>query len=246
MEHAMTVNSRVHGVVIAGDRAQHAALAAEFCARAITSAVDERGVARVALSGGSTPSEAYQHLASLALPWEHVEWYWVDERAVDPGNARSNYAAAARDLKLEGGAHGKAHRMEGEAKDLAAAAASYEALLRRAFGIAGAVAFDVLTLGIGDDGHTASLFPGTGAVKIDDRLVAAIPEQPDKGLEARLTLTAPVILEARLVVMLARGASKQKVVAAARQNGPEDKIPARILQRAKGRVVWVVDKEAAG
>lgn len=242
----MSVSSRVQGVMIADDRAQHAALAAELIARAISSAVDERGVARVALSGGSTPSDAYQHLASLALPWEQVEWFWVDERAVDPKSPRSNYAAAARDLQLEGGAHGKAHRMEGEAPDLAAAAAAYDALLRRSFGIAAAAAFDALILGIGDDGHTASLFPGTGAVKIDDRLVAAIPEQPDKGLEARLTLTAPVIQEARLIVVLARGESKKKVVAAARQGGSEDEVPARIVQRAKGRVVWVLDKEAAG
>lgn len=242
----MNINSRVHGVVIADDRAQHAAFAAELCARAISSAVDERGVARVALSGGSTPSEAYQLLATLSLPWENVEWYWVDERAVGPESPRSNYAAAARDLQLEGGAHGKVHRMQGEAPDLAAAAAAYEALLRRSFGVASSVSFDVITLGIGDDGHTASLFPGTGAVKINDRLVAAIPEQPDKGLEARLTLTVPVILEARLAVVLARGEGKRKVVAAARQSGSEEKIPARILQRAKGRVVWVVDKEAAG
>lgn len=242
----MNINSRVHGVVLADDKAQHAALAAEVMARQIASAVDERGVARVALSGGSTPRDAYQHLASLSLPFENVEWFWVDERAVPPDHERSNYGAAARDLKLEGGERGKAHRMEGEATDLAAAAASYEALLRQTFGVASAVAFDVLTLGIGDDGHTASLFPGTGAVKINDRLVAAIPEQPDKGLEARITLTAPTIQEARLIVVMVRGAAKKKMVTAARQMGSEDRLPARILQRAKGRVVWVIDKEAAG
>jgi len=242
----MNINSRVHGVVLADDKAQHAAIAAELMARQIASAVDERGVARVALSGGTTPSEAYQHLSALSLPFESVEWFWVDERAVPPDNARSNYAAAARDLKLAEGAHGKAHRMEGEAPDLGAAAAAYEGLLRRTFGVASAVAFDVLTLGIGDDGHTASLFPNTGAVKINDRLVAAIPEQPDRGLEARITLTAPTIQEARLIVVLVRGEAKKKVVASARQMGSEDRVPARILQRAKGRVVWVIDKEAAG
>jgi 6-phosphogluconolactonase len=242
----MNINSRVHGVVIAEDRAQHAALTAELCARSIMSAVDERGVARVAISGGNTPSESYQHLSTLSLPWEQVEWYWVDERAVPPDHPRSNFGAAARDLKLTDGAHGKPHRMEGEAPDLAAAAARYEALLRQNFGVASAVAFDVVTLGMGEDGHTASLFPGIGAVKIDDRLVAAIPDQPDKGLEARLTLTAPVIREARLIVVLVRGAAKKKVVAAARQMGSEDQIPARILQRAKGKVVWVIDKDAAG
>jgi 6-phosphogluconolactonase len=234
-----------HEVLVAKGRAEHAAFAAELLGRAIASAASERGAARVALSGGSTPAEAYQRLAELALPWGRVAWFWVDERGVPPDHARSNYAAAARDLKLADGAHGRAHRMEGE-RDLPAAAAAYEALLRRTFGVAAAVAFDAITLGVGDDGHTASLFPGIGATAIDDRLVAAIPEQPEKKLEARITLTAPVILVARLVVVLARGESKRAVVAAARAPGSEDEVPARILQRAKGRVVWVLDEEAAG
>lgn len=232
-------------ILVAADRAEHAALAAELLARAIVAAVDEQGVARVALSGGTTPSEAYQRLAALALPFDHVEWYWVDERGVPPDHARSNYGAAARDLSLADGAHGRAHRMEGEI-DLDAGAAAYEALLRRSFGVASGVAFDAITLGVGDDGHTASLFPGIGAVRIDDRLVAHIREQPEKKLEARLTLTAPVIREARLVVVLARGESKKRVVVAARAPGNEDEVPSRILQRARGRVVWVLDREAAG
>lgn len=232
-------------ILVAGDRAEHASLAAELLARAITAAVGERGVARVALSGGTTPAEAYRRLAALALPFDHVEWYWVDERGVPPDHERSNYGAAVRDLSLADGQHGRAHRMEGEI-DLDAGAAAYEARLRRSFGVASAVAFDAMTLGVGDDGHTASLFPGIGAVRIEDRLVAHIHEQPEKKLEARLTLTAPVLLEARLLVVLARGAGKRPVVAAARAPGSEDEVPSRLLQRAKGRVVWVLDREAAG
>lgn len=232
-------------VLVARDRAEHAALGAELLARAIAEAVDARGVARVALSGGTTPAETYQRLSSLALPWAQVEWYWVDERAGEPDGPRSNYAAAARDLKLDDGAHGLPRRMEGEADDRKAAAAAYEGLLRRSFGVATAVAFDAVTLGVGDDGHTASLFPGLGVVGVDDRLVLAVPDQPEKKLEARITLTAPVLQEARLVVVLARGASKKSVVAAARSPGPEEEIPARLLQRAKGRVVWVLDGDAA-
>ncbi len=232
--------------IVAGSREEHTALAAELLARAIQTAVDERGVARVALSGGTTPGDTYRRLASLALPWSKVEWYQVDERAGDPRGERSNYAAAARDLELDGGARGKIFRMESEADDLAAAARDYEGLLRRTFGIAAAVSFDAVTLGIGDDGHTASLFPGLSVVGIDDRLVAAIPPPPEKKLEARLTLTAPVIQEARLLVMIVRGESKRGPIAAARHAGSEDEIPARLLHRAKGRVVWVLDKEAAG
>ncbi len=233
------------GVLVAADRDEHAVLAAELLARAIWTAVEARGVARVALSGGTTPSETYRRLAALALPFDRVEWYWVDERGVPADSARSNYGAAAKDLQIAGGAHGRAFRMEGE-RDLAEAAAAYEALLRKSFGVAAAASFDAMTLGVGDDGHTASLFPGIGAVAIADRLVAHIPEQPEKKLEARITLTAPVLLEARLVVVLARGESKRKVIEAARAPGSEEEIPSRLLQRAKGKVVWVLDREAAG
>lgn len=233
-----------HEMLVAYDRAEHALLAAELLGRAVEIAARERGIARVALSGGSTPQDAYRAIASLALPFDRVEWYWVDERAVPPDHPRSNYGAAARDLSLADGRHGKAFRMEAE-RDPAEAAAAYEAFLRRQFGVASSVAFDAMILGVGDDGHTASLFPGTGVVGIDDRLVTAVREQPDKGLEARVTLTAPVILEAQLCLVLARGKSKKAPITAARLPGPDDQTPARILQRAKGRVVWVLDPEAA-
>lgn len=232
-------------ILVAHDRDEHAALAAELLARAIVEAVAERGVARVALSGGTTPADAYRKLAALALPFDQVEWYWVDERGVAPDNPRSNYGAAARDLSLADGHHGRAFRMEGE-RDLDEAAAAYDALLRRAFGPAAAVSFDAMTMGIGDDGHTASLFPGTGAVAVADRLVTHVREQPDKKLEARVSLTAPVIVEARLVVVLVRGAGKRGPVAAAQKPGSEEEVPARLLQRCRGRVVWVLDADAAG
>jgi 6-phosphogluconolactonase len=234
-----------HEILVAKDRAEHARLGAELLGRAIAPAVEARGVARVALSGGSTPSETYQRLAALALPFDRVEWFWVDERGVPPESARSNYGAAAKDLSLADGKHGRAFRMEGD-RDLAAGAAAYEALLRRTFGVAAAVAFDAMTLGVGDDGHTASLFPGIAAAAIDDRLVAHIRPPPEKKLEERITLTAPVLLEARLAVVLVRGEAKRPVVAAARAPGSEDEVPSRVLQRAKGRVVWVLDEAAAG
>lgn len=232
--------------LVARDATEHAAFAAEVLARAVAEAVDKRGVARVALSGGETPVQMHQNLASLALPFDKIEWYWVDERAVPPEHARSNYGAAARDLQLADGKHGRAFRMEGERLDLEAAARDYQLTLRRAFGVAGAASFDAIALGIGDDGHTASMFPGTGTTLIEDRLVAAVPDQPEKKLEARLTLTAPVICEARLVLMLARGASKRRPVSLAKSAGPEDEVPARLLQRAKGSVVWLLDEAAAG
>ena len=134
--------------------------------------------------------------------------------------------------------------MEGE-RDLAAAAADYEALLRRSFGVASAVSFDAMMMGVGDDGHTASLFPGIGAVAIDDRLVAAIPEQPEQeaggadhadgaghpGGEARGRARP-------------RGRTSARSSRAARAPGSEDEIPSRIFQRSEGEVVWLLDADA--
>jgi 6-phosphogluconolactonase len=242
----MSGEQGVEETIVAKDGGEQALLAAELIARAIIEAADARGVARVALSGGSTPSEAYQRLASLPLPWDHTEWFWVDERAVAPDHPRSNYAAARRDFAAAGIPDARFFRMEGESPDLAVAAARYEHLLRARFGVASAIAFDVMTIGIGDDGHTASLFPGMGSTGIDDRLVAAIMAQPDKGLEARLTLTAPVLREARLKLVLARGASKRAVVEAARRSGPVDEVPARVVRGGPGRLVWLLDAAATG
>lgn len=233
--------------LVARDDVELAAFAAELVGRAIVDAVRERGVARVALSGGTTPGEAYRLVAGFDLPWSRVAWFWVDERAVPVSSERSNYRAAAADLGLEQApvSSGEVHRMRGEAADLGAAAKEYEELLRASFGVASAVAFDVLILGVGDDGHTASLFPGMGTVGIADRLVIDVPAQADKGLEARLSLTAEVIREARLVLVLAKGAKKRDVLVKARSAGAVDEVPARVIQGARGRVVWIVDEAAA-
>lgn len=241
--------------VVADDRREHARLAAELLARAIQSAVEERGVARIAVSGGSTPADAYRHLGGLSLPWAQTEWFWVDERAVSADSERSNYGRALADLRLlENGVPSESiHRMEADDADREAAALRYERTVRASFGVAARVAFDAVTLGIGEDGHTASLFPGVEVplkgeprhpVDIDDRLVASVAAPG--GLEARLTLTAPVLLEARLLLVLCRGEGKRAIVQAARAPGDVHELPARIFSRARGKVVWVLDGEAAG
>ncbi len=232
--------------LVASSDDELAAFAAEYIGRAIMDAVASRGVARVALSGGTTPGAAYRRVAEFDLPWGQIEWFWVDERAVEPSHERSNFRAAASDLRLESepASFGRVHRMPAEEGVLADAGTRYEALLRQRFGEAAAIAFDVMTLGIGDDGHTASLFPGRPEVLVSDRLVAAVPAQPEKGLEARLSLTAPVICESRLLLVLAKGSKKQKVIAEARAPGSETDVPSRLIQRAKGRVIWIVDSAA--
>src|SRR5262249_23036263 len=157
--------------VVAATAAEHAALAGELMTRAIHETIASRGVARVALSGGSTSTETYRFVARTRSDWDNVERFWVDERAVAPEAASSNYLPAKADLLLAERPSAGVHSMKAEWPDLEAAARAYEAELRASFGVAQAVAFDVMTLGVGDDGHTASLFPGMGSVAIADRLV---------------------------------------------------------------------------
>jgi 6-phosphogluconolactonase len=234
-------------LLVARDADEQARLAAELMARAIDDAVHERGLARLALSGGTTPMDTYRALADLALPWDRTEWFWVDERAVPDDDERSNHRNVTRALRLveQRVPEERIHRMQADCDDREAAARRYAAALRASFGVASAVAFDAMVLGIGEDGHTASLFPATPAPFIEDRLVAAVDAQPSKGLEARLTLTAPVLRQARLVLVLCRGVSKRAIVEAARAPGPLADVPARLLQLVGGRVVWVVDRAAA-
>lgn len=233
-------------LVVASSDDELAALGAELLGRAIDGAVRARGRALVALSGGSTPGPVYRALTELALPWGDVVFAWVDERAVPPDHPRSNYRAAWAELELDGKLRAAtALRMRGGEADLEAEARRYEARLRELFGVARAVAFDAVVLGVGDDGHTASLFPGTGDVAIGDRLVAAIPARPERGLEARLTLTAPVLREARTALVLAKGPSKRGPLEAALSQGPLDEVPARVVREVAGHVFIVCDAAAA-
>ncbi len=239
----MSLASRAPEILVARDDTELAALAAELVARAADEAIGARGVARIALSGGSTPAPAYRALAAYGLPWEKIELYLVDERAVPADHERSNgkMIAAALEPALQAGA--RLIRMEAGNPDRTLAALAYERVLRRSFGVTEAVVLDAVVLGIGDDGHTASLFPGQGSTAIDDRLVAAV--DATDGLEPRLTLTAPVLRTARLAVVLARGASKQTPIRNALAPGADEEVPARVIGSIEGRVVWVLDAAAA-
>ncbi|AKT40237.1 6-phosphogluconolactonase [Chondromyces crocatus] len=232
--------------IIAHDDGELARLGAELLARALLEAVNARGCARIALSGGGTPGPTYAQLATYDLPWDVIDWFWVDERAVPPEHDRSNYGAARRALAAAPIPEARFHRMEAEDRDLPAAAARYDALLRGQFGIASAIAFDAMTLGIGDDGHTASLFPNMGTVAIADRLVAGIPADRTPGEGPRMTLTTPVIHHARFALMIVKGPAKRDPLKAARSPGSEDEVPSRIAQGIQGRLCWLLDRAAAG
>lgn len=243
------VTKVVPGLLIATQDAPQAAR--EACARmtkAIQEAIRDRGTATIALSGGSSPFDAYSLLAKETVDWNKVHVYFVDDRAVPPTHERSNYANAKKAL-LDPAQIPEAniHRMRGEASDLEVAAAEYEAELRDTVKskLGGLPSLDLLVMGIGDDGHTASLFPGDPTVHVTDKLVAAVPAKP--GREARLTLTAPILENARASVVLVLGKAKhaplERIWAV---HGELDETPGRIIRSFRGSICWVIDRAAGG
>jgi 6-phosphogluconolactonase len=243
------VTKVVPGLLIATpDPAQAGREACARMTRAIREALKERGTASIALSGGSSPHDAYRLLAQETIDWNKVHVYFVDERAVPPTHERSNYGAAKRSFldpaKIP---EANVHRMRGEAPDLAGAASQYEADLRDTVKnkIAGLPSLDLVVLGVGDDGHTASLFPGEPTVNLTDRLVAAVPPKGDR--EARLTLTTPVLENARASVMIVLGKSKHEPLERIwATSGDVKDTPARIIRSFRGSITWVIDRAAGG
>jgi 6-phosphogluconolactonase len=239
------------GKLIPGElvtKADGAGVAKDASARmagALRSALQDRGRACVALSGGNTPRDAYAALAKEpGLDWTKIDVFWVDERAVAPTDERSNYRwAKATLLDVARVPPERVHRMPSDATDLDAAAKAYDKAVADCVG-GGAPAFDLVVLGVGDDGHTASLFPGDPTVDVTDRLVAAVPAKP--GREARLTLTRPVIQHARRVLVLVVGAGKRPALARAwAPEGDVHQTPSRIVRECLGAVTWIVDEAAA-
>lgn len=236
-------------LVASRDPAQVAKDAATRMAKGLRGAIARNGRATVALSGGNTPRDAYGLLArESGLDWTKVDVFWVDERAVAPTDDRSNYRwAKATLLDAAGISAARVHRMPADAKDLDAAARQYDKEIRAhvELGPEGLPAFDVLVLGVGDDGHTASLFPGEPTVDVVDRLVAAVPAKGSR--EARLTVTVPVIEHARAVLILAVGAVKRPALERVwALQGNVHETPARIVRGCRGAVTWIIDKAAGG
>ena len=227
------------------------AAAADFVAVA-ADAIAERGRCLVALSGGSTPRGMYERLAALgpaALDWSRVTVLWSDERSVPPDHAG---------IQLPHGARGPAraprrslpaqvYRMRGEDEDIEAAARDYERTLGALTGVQpghGVPQLDLVLLGLGSDGHTASLFGDTVALDVRDRWV--VRNYVAKFTTSRLTLTFPVILAAREIRVLVAGAEKADTLAAVLAGDWDpDRLPAQRLAHATGHVVWLVDQAAA-
>jgi 6-phosphogluconolactonase len=230
-------------------RALAQAAAGEFRARA-EAAIARAGRFTVALSGGTTPRLLFDELATepyRSLGWERVHVFWADERAVPPDHPASNFGAADRALLVPVGVPAaNVHRMRGEDAEPERAARDYEGTLRAFFGVSGGQAprLDLVLLGMGPDGHTASLFPGSPALRERGRLVVA-PRVERLGAW-RITLTLPVLDAARCVIFSVAGADKAPTLARVLE-GPRDPdaLPAQAVAPQEGELVWLVDAAAA-
>jgi 6-phosphogluconolactonase len=209
-----------------------------------------RRPSRVALAGGMTPKALYARLASAEyrnrVAWEQIAFFFGDERAVPPDHPDSNYGAACEALFRPLDISGKCiHRMKAEVPDLEAAAAAYERELHTVFEGERVPRFDLIFLGMGSDGHTASLFPGSPALAECTRLVVPVTDAP-KPPPHRLTLTVPVLNAARLVLFMATGADKAPALhEVLKGTAAPDHYPAKHVRPGPERLAWLVD-EAAG
>jgi 6-phosphogluconolactonase len=234
------LNLLVHGT--SQELAQ--AAAHDFAAKA-EAAIGERGRFAVALAGGSTPKATYEVLArdyADRLDWSRVHVFFGDERTVPPEHEDSNYRMANETL-LSHVPVGSVHRMRGELPP-AEAAAAYEEELREFFGTSDEPpSLDLILLGIGEDGHTASLFPETSALEVHDRWVVANPVL--KLQTTRLTLTVPAINAARTVGFLISGEGKAEALREILEGDADPReYPAKLV-RPVGGPVWMVDRAAA-
>jgi len=228
--------------------------AAALFARGAEEACAARGAFSVALAGGSTPERLYRLLSGegdplyrARIPWKRIDWFWGDERHVAPDHAESNYRMACEALLSKVPVRdGSVHRIRAENPDAGAAAEAYEAEIRAHFQPRpGALPrFDLILLGMGSDGHTASLFPGTDVLRVSERWVAA-PHVP-KLAARRITLTPLVINAAAQVIFLVAGAEKAETLREVLEGPQEpDRLPSQLVRPEAGRLVWLLDRQAA-
>jgi 6-phosphogluconolactonase len=235
-------------VRIVADAEALAAEAAALVTERASAAVAARGRFMLALSGGATPRATYARLAESHarehMPWGRTWVFFGDERCVPPDHPESNYRMAAETLLSKVAVPaGQVLRMRGEA-DPEEAATEYTRVIAETFGTRRGELprFDLILLGFGVDGHTASLFPGSPALKEIFRPVAAV-HAAAAALPQRLTLTFPVLNAAGCVAFLGSGAEKAKVVKA--MLGESAALPAAMVQPSDGMLVWLLDRDAA-
>ena len=225
--------------------------AQEFC-KITEDAITCTGRMTVALAGGSTPKALYTLLASepyrSKVEWQKVHIFWGDERHVSPDHQDSNYRMAHESLLSQiSVVPEQIHRMRGELPNASDAAHAYEETIRKVFSLSSeeVPVFDLILLGMGPDGHTASLFPGTDAVHESSRWVTA--PWVEKFQTHRVTLTPVVLNQARYIMFMVSGGDKADALHAVLE-GPlqADQYPSQVINPVSGELLWLVDEEAAG
>ncbi len=226
------------------------ASAAEEVVKLANEAVASRGRFTIALSGGSTPKSLFNLLATNAkstLPWDRMFFFFGDERHVPPTDPDSNYRMANEAMLSKVPVPtANVFRMEAENPDATAAAAAYEQTLRKFFQVAAGEVpkFDLILLGMGPDGHTASLFPGTAGLQEKTRLVIA--NWVEKLKTHRLSFTLPLINAARYVAFLVSGTDKAPALKAVlEENATGEQYPAKLIAPKDGKLIWFLDRAAA-
>jgi len=221
------------------------AAAAEFAAQASES-VRARGRFSVALSGGSTPKTLYSLLATKpAIAWDRICFFWGDERHVPPDHPESNYRMVREALLSKVPARPEnIFRIHSEEKDADAAAQQYEQTLRQFFHLSAGEfpRFDLILLGVGPDGHTASLFPGSTGLEERQRLVIA--NWVEKFKTHRITCTFPVLNAAACDLFLASGPDKAPIIHEVLENSSAN-LPSQAVHPTRGRLLWLLDGPAA-
>jgi 6-phosphogluconolactonase len=239
-------------IMVLEDAAALSCQAAEIFVRCVSQALSLKEQFSVALSGGSTPKALFSLLGGDGsfrdnIPWGKIHFFWGDERHVAPQDEQSNYRMANEIMLAK--AHVRAeniHRMPTEQPDAGEVARDYEQELLKFFQLTAdqLPVFDFNLLGIGSDGHTASLFPGTRALYEKRRLVVA--NWVEKFQTHRITMTAPVLNNADTIVFLVSGEEKAEILQKVLEGDHQpDLLPAQLIRPTHGRLIWLVDRAAA-
>lgn len=246
------MNSKNQKIQIVADAEAMGRVAAETLVKHISESLQTRDVYSIALSGGSTPCRLYRLLAGDTglrgkIPWERVHFFWGDERHVPPDHPDSNYHMAFEAmLSRVPIPPANIHRIRAENPDADQAAGDYARGIRRFFDIASGEIprFNCVLLGMGSDGHTASLFPGSPALDEQKRLVVA--NWVEKFQSYRITLTAPVFNNADLILFLVSGSEKADALKTVLEDDAvPDRYPAQLIQPSRGALFWFLDRSAA-
>ncbi|MEB3213129.1 MAG: 6-phosphogluconolactonase [Leptolyngbyaceae bacterium] len=230
-------------VEILADKSALVQRALEIVVERIRGAIAQRDLCTIALAGGSTPKPLYEAIATQDLPWEKIHVFWGDERYVPADHPDSNELMARTAwLNQVDIPDSNIHAVPTDEADPAVAAAKHDKELQEFFGVSSGVfpEFDIILLGMGDDGHTASLFPHTEALTVGDRLITV----GNKGDSIRITFTAPFINQSRCVIFMVAGENKQDALSHVfAEEDDSNQYPSRLIQ-PKGEFIWLLDQSA--